>query len=153
MIQHFDSRYFGKIAVDPQSIIEFPAGLPGFEDSQRFIVLQHADQSALAFLQSLENTGLCFLALPVGWLRPDYQLDLAEEDLELLGLPADGKPVPGRDVVALALLSLVEGQEPTANLLSPIVIRAAAGKGVQAIRPDGRYSCREPLRVVEAVCS
>jgi flagellar assembly factor FliW len=53
----------------------------------------------------------------------------------------------------MALLSLREGQPPTANLLSPIVVRVATGRAVQAIRPDNRYGCREPLVSEEAACS
>jgi len=153
MIQTFYSSYFGEMKIDNQSVIEFPAGMPGFEDCKRFILVQHPEQSVLAFLQSLESASLCFLTLPVNWLRPDYPLAVDEEDLELLGLPPGAKPELGRDVVALAVLSLAEGQEPTANLLSPVVIHAAAGRGVQAIRPDDLYSCREPLRTAGAICS
>jgi hypothetical protein len=47
----------------------------------------------------------------------------------------------------------VEGDSPTANLLSPVVIHTASGRAVQAIRPDALYTCREPLVVEEAVCS
>src|SRR6266481_4371895 len=95
MIQTFHSSYFGAMTIDARDIIEFPAGIPGFEECKRFIVVQHPEQSVLAFLQSLESADLCFLALPVGWLRPDYQLAMAEEDLELLGLPANAKPELG----------------------------------------------------------
>jgi len=153
MVQTFYSSYFGELLVDDQAILEFPVGMPGFEQCKRFVLVQHPEQAALGFLQNLERPNLCFLTLPVNWLRPDYQLAVTEEDLELIGLPADIKPELGRDLVALALLSLAEGQEPTANLRSPVIIHAAAGRGVQAIRPDDFYSCREPLRVTETICS
>ena len=46
-----------------------------------------------------------------------------------------------------------KGQAPTANLLAPVVIAIRTRRAVQAIRPDQRYGCREPLEVEEAVCS
>jgi len=141
----FTSAHFGTIAVDEASVIEFPQGMPGFEERRRFLPLFHEQQPGLVFLQSLERPDLCFLALPVRCVRPEYELSMTDEDLDLLDLPRRGRPAIGGDVAALAILSLVEGEEPTANLRSPVVIRIATRRAVQAIRPDERYGCREPL--------
>ena len=67
------------------------------------------------------------------------------EDLGLLEFAPGRQPEIGREVAALAILSLVEGETPTANLRSPLVIHVGTRKAVQSIRPDERYSCREPL--------
>ena len=142
----YQTAHFGAMAVDEQSI-EFPAGLPGFEDCRRFVLLPHPEQPALTFLQSLERPDLCFLALPALNLRPDYKLAMTEEYIELLGASADA------DMLALAILSLEEGQPPTANLLAPVVVHTGTRRGVQAIRPDTEYACREPLFLAEALCS
>ena len=154
----FVSDYFGPIQVAESSVIEFPNGLPGFEERRRFLPIESPEQGGLVYLQSLELSGLCFLALPVQSLRPDYELLLTAEELALLELPSGRQPALGPEVAALALLSLVEGEDPTANLRSPVVIRVATRRAVQAIRPDERYQCREPLlapavRPREAVCS
>src|SRR5689334_1758735 len=141
----FESAHFGPIAVDESSVVEFPQGLPGFEEHRRFLPLFHQQQPGMVFLQNLERPDLCFLALPVLSLRPDYDLSLTSEDLALLDLPRRRQPVIGRDVAALAILSLVEGEDPTANLRSPVIIRIATRQAVQAIRDDDRYGCREPL--------
>ena len=150
----FVSAHFGPIDVNESSTIEFPEGLPGFEERRRFLPLQHAQPDGLIFLQSLEAADLCFLALPVRSLRPEYEIALMPEDRETLGLPQEGPVGIGREVVALAILSLVEGQPPTANLRSPVVIHMKSRIAVQAIRPDDRYQCREALVLeAEAVCS
>ena len=70
----------------------------------------------------------------------------------MLGLPEGARPALGSDVLALAILCLAEGQPPTANLLAPVVIATRTRRAVQAIRPDQRYGCREPLQAGEAVC-
>jgi flagellar assembly factor FliW len=149
----YQTAHFGPITVDEASTIEFPEGLPGFEECRRFVPMQHPAHAGLVFLQSLERADLCFLALPVNAVRPDYPLALSPEDLELLGFSEDSHPALGADVVALAILSLAEGEMPTANLLSPVVIHSGTRRAVQAIRPDQRYGCREPLVVEETVCS
>ena len=150
----FDSTYFGTIDVDENCTLIFPAGLPGFEDRRRFLPLRSPRQGGLVYLQSLESAGLCFLALPVRGLRPDYEISVSAEDREILGLPPDLRPVIGRDVAVLAILSLAEGEPPTVNLCSPVLINARSRVAVQAIRPDERYKCREPLvSLDESVCS
>ena len=150
----FVSAHFGPIDVNEAATIQFPEGLPGFEERRRFLALQSTQPGSLIFLQSLECADLCFLAMPVRNLRRDYELALIPEDRESLGLPHAGTPVIGRDVVALAILSLAEGRPPTANLRSPVVIHMKTRVAVQAIRPDDRYQCREALvDETEAVCS
>jgi flagellar assembly factor FliW len=157
----YSTAQLGPIAVDDESTIEFPEGLPGFEECRRFAPLQHPAHPGLVFLQSLERPTLCFLAVPALAIRPDYRLSVSTEDLELIGFESAAQPLIGTDVVVLAILSLVEGEAPTANLLSPVVIHMRTRLAVQAIRPDQLYGCREPLvvekrlteQVEEVVCS
>jgi len=149
----FQTAHLGPIPADEESAIHFPVGLPGFENCRRFAILHHPEQPALVFLQSLERADLCFLAVPAAVLRRDHELAISEEDLELLGFRPGHRPDPAAEVMALAILSLEDGESPAANLLAPVVVHLAARRGVQAIRTDERYSCREPLVVEEAVCS
>ena len=144
--------HFGSLAVDESAAVEFPQGLPGFEDCRRLVPLEHPAHAGLIFLQSLERMDLCFLALPVRSLRPDYRLAVSSDDLELLGLAEDRQPEMGTEVAALAILSLAPGEPPTANLLAPVVIAVETRRAVQAIRPDGRYQARESLLAAEPLC-
>jgi flagellar assembly factor FliW len=148
----YRTAHLGLITVDETSTIDFPEGLPGFEECRRFVPLQLPAHAGLVFLQSLERADLCFLALPVKAIRPDYEVSLCSEDLDLLGFPEDFQPAIGTDIVALAILSLVDGEMPTANLFSPVVIDIRTRRAVQAVRPDRRYGCREAV-VEEVLCS
>ena len=67
----------------------------GFEHLRRFTILGDPSHPELVFLQSLETAELCFLAVPVNLLRPDYQLQICDEDLELLGAEACGPALRG----------------------------------------------------------
>lgn len=148
----FPTLHFGPIPVDESAIVDFPEGLPGFEEKRRFVPLRHPTAAGLIFLQSLEAPGLCFLAVPVQILRPGYRLAMSPEDLDLLQLPP--APALGVDVNALAIVSLSPGEPPTANLRAPVVIHLQSRRAVQAIRPDDAYGYREPLAApAEAVCS
>jgi flagellar assembly factor FliW len=142
-----NTTHFGTLAIDESSAVEFPQGLPGFEECRRFAGLEHPAHAGLIFLQSLERPELCFLALPVRALRQDYVLSMTPEDLDLLGWAQDRQPRIGEDVAALAVLAFEPDRAPTANLLAPLVLDIATRRAVQAIRPDTRYGCQEPLVV------
>jgi flagellar assembly factor FliW len=94
-----ETRYFGILPYENDSIIEFPEGLPGFENERRFLPLELAAHRPLVFLQSLATPGLCFPALPVAAIDEHYRLRLEAADLAALGLPAGARPAMGRDVL------------------------------------------------------
>src|SRR5579872_4975287 len=98
------TKYFGTLSYEPDAPLEFPQGLPGFEERRRFLALQFADTQPLVFLQSLEDPGLCFITLPVLAVDPHYQLRVSNEDRERAGL-APGRPLKiGEDVLCLAVV-------------------------------------------------
>src|SRR5205823_12751380 len=112
---------------------------PGFEQERRFVFVDQTSTKPLVFMQSMRQPHLCFLALPVQVICPDYRLSLSAEDLHLLDFPAEPQPGIGSDVLCLALLSLADHQPATANLLSPVVVNLRTRIAVQAIQMDTKY--------------
>ena len=144
---------FGNIFFAPESVFEFPRGLPGFEERRRFVPVQNPQTAPILFLQSLEEPSLCFVTLPVLVVDPQYRLQLMEPDLEILGWPADRQPRIGEDVLCLAVLSF-QKSGTTANLLAPVVVGLNNHKAVQAVAPESDYSHQHALFPQEAtVCS
>jgi flagellar assembly factor FliW len=148
------TAYFGRLSYDPESVIEFPAGLPGFESARRFVPVELAEYHPLVFLQSVEPEGPCFPALPVTAVDPEYRLEVSPEDLALVGLGPRRQPAPnGQAPLALAVVTVAR-TGITANLLAPIVVNLANRRAVQAIRPEPCYSHAHPLEPAEvAACS
>ena len=147
------TTYFGTISYQPDATIEFPNGLPGFEDRRQFVALQFADSEPIVFLQSLEHPGLCFITLPMLAIDPRYQLRMADEDREAVALAPGRPPRIGEDVLCLAVVSIRESG-PTANLLGPIVVNLRNRKAVQAVAAESGYSHQHVLIPEEAtVCS
>lgn len=138
------TRYFGDLPYENDSVIEFPGGLPGFENERRFLPVELAAHRPLVFLQSLATPALCFPALPVPAIDEHYRLRLDAGDLETLGFAAGARPAIGRDVLCLAIIS-IEAEAVTANLLAPVVVNLATRRAVQAIAPGSDYSHRHPL--------
>jgi flagellar assembly factor FliW len=139
-----DTRHFGTIQYQEADVIHFPRGLPGFDQQRRFLPLAFPHTHPLIFLQSIEDPGLCFITLPVLAADPSYRLELAGEDLALIGLPRRPQPRIGEDVLCVVVLSIRE-DGPTANLLAPLVVNLRNRLGVQAVSQNSRYSHRHPL--------
>jgi flagellar assembly factor FliW len=151
----FQTRYFGEIAYLPESVIEFPLGLPGFENERRFLLIEQELNKPIVFLQSLSRPELCFITVPVQGILPGYELTLSAEELHTLDLAENRQPVEGEDAIYLAVVSLAEERAATANLLAPIIINWRKRLAVQSVQADSSYSHQHPLlaRNLEAQCS
>ena len=124
--------------------LQFPCGLPGFEDEPRFRLVRHPRLFPLVLLQSEKTADLCFLALPVESIVPDYDLAVSETDCRALGVgPAASDAA---ELLGLAIITVPEDGPASANLMAPVVVNLTAGVGVQAVRGDQRYSHQHPLR-------
>jgi flagellar assembly factor FliW len=140
------SPVLGELDVSPEHIIDFPAGLPGFESSKRFTLL-HAEGGTpkMFLLQSLDDTELVFSVTTPDVLGLNYEFELGDGEVDALQLgdPADVSVllIVHRDAAAPA------GESPfRANLMAPLVINAASRRGLQKI--IGRVDCDVTLRAV-----
>jgi flagellar assembly factor FliW len=145
------TKYFGSIQYRDEDVVEFPSGLPGFEEESQFLVMEPPASAPLAFLQSLRLPGVCFLALPMQGIDSDYKLEITREDLESLGLPTTRQPRIGDEIGCFAVIVVAENGPVTANLLAPVIVNLENRRGVQAIRIDSIYSHQHLL--TEVGCS
>ena len=147
------TKNFGQINYERDSELEFPRGLPGFDERRRFVAVRFVESDPLVYLQSLEDPDLCFITMPVLAIDPAYRLKVNTEDMGEIGLTIARQPKIGEDVFCLTVLSMRE-TGPTANLLAPIVINLKTRRAVQAIAPESTYSHQYELMPEEsAVCS
>ncbi|HUA87518.1 MAG TPA: flagellar assembly protein FliW [Bryobacteraceae bacterium] len=140
------TRQFGPLEYDPAAVIEFPAGLPGFEAQRKFVLIERPSVAPILFLESLDSPELCFPAVPISAIDPQYELAMTPEDARLLG--SDRL----ENVVCLAILTAAPEGPLTANLLAPVVIDPQSRRAVQAVRMDKRYSHRHSVGQ-EPACS
>ncbi len=155
-MQSIETTRFGTIRFEDGEVIEFPAGLPGFEGEHEFLLVEVEESVPLKFLQSVTRPCLSFVCAPMALVSPRYESALSRADRELLAMPTEGAAV-GTTLEWLAILCFSRPDAPTANLLGPVVLRRDVGLGVQSIRDDARYSARQPLfevpaGVEQAVC-
>lgn len=119
-----------------------PYGLLGFETVKNYSLLTKTDEAPFLRFQMLQNPKHSFLVLPPGVVAPDYQPDIAAEDVDFLELedPADA--------FILNIVTLRNGGKATINLKGPIVINRRTWVGKQVIPVNGaEYSVRHPLPV------
>jgi flagellar assembly factor FliW len=145
-----ETTNFGTISFAPESVFEFPNGLPGFEERRKFLPVQNPQTAPILFLQSLEEPSLCFTTLPVWVVDPQYRLRILEQDLEVLNFPADHQPRIGDDILCLTMLS-IRKTGTTANLLAPVVVNLKNYKAVQAVTSESGYTHQHLLFPQEVV--
>ncbi|MBI4893689.1 MAG: flagellar assembly protein FliW [Acidobacteria bacterium] len=117
---------------------EFPLGLPAFEHLRRFRLVRQEEFSPLVLLESGERAGLRFVCAPLELLDPQYQLELQPGEAGLLGA--------GDGLLKLVVLTFPEEGCPTANLLAPVVLNPATGRGLQTVQAGSSYSPCQALR-------
>ena len=139
------TNQFGSIEYDDADIFEFPAGLPGFEGDQRFLCIERPALRPVAFLQSVTNPELCFITLPARSVDPGYELTIAPDELQILGVARPEVQSVENSLACLAIVCLNNEGPPTANLLGPVVLSRETRKGIQSVRDDRKYSAVTPV--------
>jgi flagellar assembly factor FliW len=132
-----ESSRFGRVDIDPESVIEFPEGLIGLGGS-RYALLTRDHESAFSWLQSLEDPGLAIPVTNPHQFFAGYEVELVDEDAERLGI--DPKIAVDVYVVVCAGASL---EDFTANQRAPILV--AGGRGYQIINQAPGCELRAPL--------
>jgi flagellar assembly factor FliW len=132
---------FGDFDAEPRDILTFPDGLPGFEQSRRFVVLSSMSTAPLQLLHAVDGPAATFLAIDPRLVLPKYRCVLSPADLHRLGATETSL------LVWLALVVLDEGGAATANLRAPVVINPANMVGFQVVPSNSLYPLRFPLTV------
>jgi flagellar assembly factor FliW len=117
---------FGRIEIQADHILRFPAGVLGFEDCREWVLLADRHNDALAWLQSVERATLALAVISPRRFVPDYQVRLARRELASLQL----------DSMANAEVLAVIGKGSggiTANLKAPIIVNLQRRLGRQVI--------------------
>lgn len=127
---------FGELELDENRIIEFPLGIPGFEESKHFFLIDHRDN--IWWLQSVDDADLAFIVTEPFTLFPDYSFTLSDSLEAMLQIEDP------QQIVVLAIVNMdVTGVQ--VNLRAPIVINSAKRIGAQMIIDDESRSFRTPL--------
>ena len=75
---------FGEQEIDPDTIITFPSGVPGFEQCTQFKLFHAEEYESLKWLQSIEDENVCFSLMEPILFGYEYEMVLSDEDLAQL---------------------------------------------------------------------
>ena len=110
------TKPYGEIDVDERQKLFFPFGILGFENLKNYVLID-AKQQPFYWLQSLDVTEIAFVLINPYIFRPDYSVDVPQEELEEIQIEEED------DILVLAIVTIPENQSNmTANLQGPIVI-------------------------------
>lgn len=145
------SSFFGEQSIDPNTIINFPNGIPGFEDQTRFKLFHQEGDSPLIFwLQSLDDENLTFSVAQPSIFNINYSFALNDAEEATLGIEdvADTlllvilhkdasdqhSAIKSLKTHALSLLGATTDQPAIKGVIrAPLVINSAKRIGLQKV--------------------
>jgi flagellar assembly factor FliW len=134
----FETHHFGEISYDPERIIVFPEGIPGFPDSKQYLLMSESeDEDSFYWLQSIDEGDVAFTLMDVYKVLPDYDPKVEEDQIAELG-EVDGTPLLVYNIVVIPEYV----RHMRVNLRAPVVINLNTGLGKQVICENDDYSIR-----------
>jgi flagellar assembly factor FliW len=132
------TKPYGLIEVDERQKIYFPKGLFGFEGIKDYLLLD-ADRQPFYWLQAQEVEQLAFILINPFLFRPDYELNIDDEELTAIGITSVDK------ALVFSIVTMLSGSPMTANLQGPLVINRDTRVGLQAILSDSRWKTKHDV--------
>ncbi|MFA9380360.1 MAG: flagellar assembly protein FliW [Acetanaerobacterium sp.] len=137
---NIQARDFGSIDINECDILVFPKGILAFEEYKRYILIHYPHEDiAPMWLQSVDNSSLCFIVFDPFLFFPDYAPAVSPADAAELGTGN------GEDLRYFAIAVVPEdAKQSTINLKSPLVVNVKNNRAMQCIL-DLDYPVRFPL--------
>ena len=120
--------------------IQFPSGLPGFEEHRKFILESRDDLRPFLWLRSIEDPEVALPVISSLLLKRAVLTQLTDEHLSLIGNPAMEHIAP-----YYVLRVEAENNTITVNTKAPLIIRTDIGQGQQIILDQDDLYFDEPL--------
>lgn len=144
-----DSPRFGTLEIVPDRIVEFPAGLAGFESLRRFSLFYPEGGDGNYFiLQSVEDPAVAFHLADPGRFGLGYEIELSDGEAALIELE---DPL---DAVVAVMLIKEEGAPGSlrASQNAPLIINTRSRRGLQFVLDRVRLSTvpRQTIATAEA---
>lgn len=130
------TKPYGFIDVDERQKIFFPSGILGFESSRYYILLDAAQQP-FYWLQSLDILEIAFVLIDPKIFRPDYALEVSDEELEELDIRSS------EEILNFVIVTIPENpSKMTANLQGPLIVNKRTRVGRQSISTNPQWKTR-----------
>ena len=131
---------FGELEINEADLIDLPAGLIGFPELKKYVLLDHDKDSPFKWLQSLDDGSMAFVLINPLLFKPDYTVEVTEAEIGDLSLESE------EDAVISAIVTMPSNpQNMTANLKAPLIFNLKNRKGRQVILNNSEYTTRHNI--------
>ena len=134
-----NTKAYGPVEVEQQQMLTFPQGLFGFESFKNYALLD-AEQEPFFWLQSTEDEQIAFVLINPFLFRPDYEMNIDNEELLSVGISD-----PEKAVIFSIVTVPLDSSPMTANLQGPLVINRDSRVGIQAILTDSKWKTKHDI--------
>ncbi|RDB35519.1 flagellar assembly protein FliW [Spirobacillus cienkowskii] len=128
---------FGEVEINEGDIISLPEGLIGFPELNQFILLDHDTDSPFKWLQSTNEATMAFIVISPLSFRPDYMVEVTEEEVAALKLTN-----PNEAVISVIVTIPMDPKKMSANLKAPLVFNLSNRLGKQLVLKDPQYQTK-----------
>lgn len=131
---------FGPIEISSDDILNFSEGLLGFNDLERFVLLDDPNDEIFAWLQSCDEPSIAFPVLEPELFEENFSLRLTKSDLQIL------KAEEKTNLRSFCIITIPEDPaRMTANLKAPVVVNIEQRIARQCVLQDNKLEIREPI--------
>ncbi len=122
----------GPRKISAERIIHFPRGIIGFENLQRFTLLQIKEDSPFLILQSIDDPEQGLLVADPYSFMERYEIKVGDSEQKILQLQ------DRKDVAVLVTVTIPPGrpENTTLNLSGPVIINTVTRVGLQIPQTD-----------------
>ena len=133
------TKAYGPVDVNDSQRISFPHGLFGFESFKDYVLLD-AERQPFYWLQSMDVEQLAFVLINPFLFRPDYEMNIDNEELLPIGITD-----PGKALIFSIVTIPGDGSPITANLQGPLIVNRDGRLGIQAVLTDSRWKTKHDI--------
>jgi flagellar assembly factor FliW len=135
---NINTKFFGEINIEDECIINFPEGIPGFEQFKSYIILDIENNTNMRCLQSIDNSSICLVIINPWDVCSNYEFELTDTEINQLSIKNES------DINVYNVIT-IRGDKVTVNLVAPIVINIINNIGKQIILSNTEYSIRQEI--------
>ncbi len=128
---------FGEIEIAEDDCLTLPAGIIGFPELKRYVLLDHDQESPFKWLQSLEDGAIAFILVNPLLFKADYLVEVNEAEIADLEIRDEDDAV-----ISVIITMPSDPQKMTANLKAPVIFNLKNRKGRQVILSNSEYTTR-----------
>ena len=125
---NIETLRFGRVNIDPESILSFDEGILGFEQLKRYAIILCDATEPIQWLQAVDDPSVSLPIINPFLIKQDYELDVDDAELHSIGMPTVD------EILVVNVMVLPERiQDSTINLSAPILINMTTRQGRQIV--------------------